>query len=419
MISHVLGSVSFQKKYQNVMSKLRVVDVTNFLNSDQISGVERILLDFCDYAKTNGINLVFVYFCKGNFYTLNGNRLPRKLDAHTTNTKSFEFISKALFKQLYFKMPFWFRSYAGYIRVLTNAYKPMKFSRIPIASQFVFSECDLYVFDFVRDPRHLKSLHRLLRSKKVRLHTFIHDIYPIKRDMTAVPELKIPFNNFLKLVCLGYKCFVPSRSTSNELKIALKERNTSIDTIEVFRFPIPKFVTETESCLPGFSATNFTLYVSSFLPRKNHEFLIKSFDKFVLETKNFCTLVLVGSGQHNSGRLHSLFKTRDKNNAVEIFGNLPECCLAKLYRLSSFTIYPSLHEGFGLPVLESIHFQKWALVSDVAATAEFGNFDGVILFNPESYSSFKSGMLKVMSGTGRINRGLNEEFLDNWSYILN
>lgn len=399
------------------MSLTRVVDVTNFISSSEVSGVEKIFVEFCDDAKSKGIPLEFVFFRRSKFYQISTSELPVRSFEHSFDTHFAESNTKFFLKKFYYRLPILLRSYLGYFRILLNSYLSLDSKDRLRASPFTFHECDLYLFDFIRDPRHLRSLRKILEDETIRLHAFVHDVYPIKKDISGVPELRIPFTNFLKIVSSGYKCFVPSYSTENELSQFFGEINKDC-RIHVFRFPTPKFSVETELCLPSFNLSDFVLYVSSFLPRKNHSFLIEGVDRFNLELQTNLSIVLVGSGEYNSGKFQTLLRKRGQNKNVFIYRKLPECCLAKLYRLCNFTIYPSLHEGFGLPVLESISFGRLALVSNVGATSEFVDFEGVIMFNPRSYLSLKKGISEVMEYKGKINLKANRERLNEWEHIL-
>jgi glycosyltransferase involved in cell wall biosynthesis len=417
----MLAKVGFdlcQKNFQGSMSKVRVVDVTNFINSKEVSGVEKIFFDFCEDARLKQIPLEFVSFYKGKFYQISANALPLKNLDHFPLTHFLEPITKFVLKRFYYSFPNFLRSYFGYLRILVNSYLPLKSKNQLIDSPYTFHECDLYLFDFIRDPRHLRGLRKILKSEPVRLHAFVHDVYPIKKDVSSVPEWRIPFGKFLKLVSSGYRCFVPSFSTLDELLQYFNKNNRMVCQIQVFRYPIPKFYPETDSCLPNFNMSNFVLYVSSFLPRKNHSFLIKGIERLNIELHYNLSIVLVGSGEYNSYKFQTLLRKRVKSKSVSIYRKLPECCLAKLYRLCDFTVYPSLHEGFGLPVLESISFNKLALVSNLGATSEFVNFEGVILFDPRSYVSFKQGILQVLHHEGKINQKAIIERLDEWKDIL-
>ncbi|HEN3576611.1 TPA: glycosyltransferase, partial [Yersinia enterocolitica] len=57
---------------------------------------------------------------------------------------------------------------------------------------------------------------------------------------------------------------------------------------------------------------------------------------------------------------------------IKIFNNIEDSMLSLLYRNSLFSVYPSLYEGWGLPVSESLAYGKFCLASNAASIPEAG-----------------------------------------------
>ena len=57
---------------------------------------------------------------------------------------------------------------------------------------------------------------------------------------------------------------------------------------------------------------------------------------------------------------------------IRILENTSDIELAELYRQCAFFCMPSLYEGFGLPLLEALCYQKFALASDLGCFREIG-----------------------------------------------
>lgn len=90
------------------------------------------------------------------------------------------------------------------------------------------------------------------------------------------------------------------------------------------------------------SVKNYLLYVGNFYPHKNLKRLVLAFNKIIQETGLNYSLVLVGG------------KVPDRKNKIIITGYVDDNRLNNLYRGADLYVFPSLYEGFGLPVLEAM-----------------------------------------------------------------
>lgn len=166
------------------------------------------------------------------------------------------------------------------------------------------------------------------------------------------------------------------------------------------RYQYNKDIQKTEklSCL---SSGKFWLNVGTIEPRKNHKRLLKAY----AELKTFCQsskkehlpLVLVGSMgwmmQDFEQYLHELNLTED----VIWLGYAKEHELQWLYQHCYCFIYPSLFEGFGLPVLEAMTCGAPVITSDTSSIPEItGN--SALLIDPTKTATLSDAMKKCVEG---------------------
>ena len=100
----------------------------------------------------------------------------------------------------------------------------------------------------------------------------------------------------------------------------------------------------------------YIIYVSNFTDHKNHINILKH-----VNLLNKYIIVLVGSPQDKSGL--KILKEVQELPMVRIFQNINENELITLVRNCEFSIFPSLYEGFGMPILEAINQKKNVLVN--------------------------------------------------------
>jgi glycosyltransferase involved in cell wall biosynthesis len=126
------------------------------------------------------------------------------------------------------------------------------------------------------------------------------------------------------------------------------------------------------------------LYPARPWPHKNHTRLFEAFAS-LRETRPQLRLVLTGGGLE---RLEPL------PEGVENLGSVPAEHLASLYRRAACLVYPSLYEGFGLPVLEAMACGCPVAASNAGAIPEVAG-DAAVLFDPLDVDAIAAAMLEV------------------------
>jgi glycosyltransferase involved in cell wall biosynthesis len=121
-------------------------------------------------------------------------------------------------------------------------------------------------------------------------------------------------------------------------------------------------------------------------PRKNTERIIKAFEQ-AKAGKNM-KLIFVGQPKY--------VKTAETRN-IRILGNVVLEDLPALYSGAGALVYPSLYEGFGLPILEAMACGCPVITSNTSSMAEVAG-NAALLVDPTDIESIKLGIEKVMRG---------------------
>jgi glycosyltransferase involved in cell wall biosynthesis len=116
----------------------------------------------------------------------------------------------------------------------------------------------------------------------------------------------------------------------------------------------------------------FILYVGTIEPRKNLPKLIDGFARRHLSGDLPHKLVCAGPYGWLSRDIESLLDRLKIRHAVHFAGYLPFDDLPALYSLAEMFVFPSLYEGFGLPVIEAMACGVPVVTGDVAALNEVG-----------------------------------------------
>ncbi|MDT9598262.1 glycosyltransferase [Sphingosinicella rhizophila] len=125
--------------------------------------------------------------------------------------------------------------------------------------------------------------------------------------------------------------------------------------------------------LPGFERA-YILYVSTIEVRKNHRLLLRVYDRLMAQGwTDLPMLVFAGyRGWLVEDLLAEIDGAAGAAALVRIVENQSDEEIAALYRGALFTVYPSLYEGWGIPVSESLALGTFCLSSDRGALPEAG-----------------------------------------------
>lgn len=140
----------------------------------------------------------------------------------------------------------------------------------------------------------------------------------------------------------------------------------------------------------------FVLCVGSLEPRKNHRALLKAFVWLNAQSSwpERLQLLLVGWGQHPAV-VEMVQKAIQQGLPLRWEADTTDERLHQLYSGSLFTVYPSLVEGFGLPVAESLGFGKACICSGEGAIGELAGAGGCLLVDTGDWLALAKGLLAL------------------------
>jgi len=139
----------------------------------------------------------------------------------------------------------------------------------------------------------------------------------------------------------------------------------------------------------------YILTVSTFEPRKNYSRLFRAFDRLKAIYKQPIKLVAAGT----LGWLYDdIFNTHRKcrfSDDIVILTNVSNAQLGILYSGAEFFVYPSIYEGFGLPILEAQYMGKAVLAGNNSSIPEVVG-DSALLVNVKDEEELVRGMLTLL-----------------------
>lgn len=146
----------------------------------------------------------------------------------------------------------------------------------------------------------------------------------------------------------------------------------------------------------------FFLYAGAIHPRKNLVNLLKAFSIFKKWQKSNWKLVLAGRQAWKNNEFLDLLKTYKYREDVVLTGYVSDEEMARLMASAYALVYPSLFEGFGIPVLEAMQSGIPALTSKDSSMEEIAG-EGALYFDPADPADIADKMMLVYKDEPRRN----------------
>ncbi len=263
------------------------------------------------------------------------------------------------------------------------------------------------------DILHVQYIAPIFLRKDIRIITTIHDIsferYPqfiAKKDLLAL-KLLIPPS-----LHRADKIIAVSKFTAQEIKNVYPRVAGKVEMIynggvsEDFGVVTKKDVLNFRKKYGKLKP--YLLYLGTLQPRKNVPFLLRAFRELKKKhsqrdslVKN-CKLVIRGTrgGRNYDWRIDSILEDIRKDNPniyndIKFLGYQSTKELAVLLREAEVFCFPSLYEGFGLPVLETMAVGTPVLASDSSCLPEIVG-DGGVLYRGDNQSDFVEKVRRLL-----------------------
>ena len=153
----------------------------------------------------------------------------------------------------------------------------------------------------------------------------------------------------------------------------------------------------------GPRALPLVLSVGSFEPRKNGLAVLHCAERLWRDGLRFELRFIGGSGWGTRFPAE-LAALQAKGRAVSAQQGVDEATLAQAYRTARFTVFASLHEGYGLPAAESLAAGTPVLTSNFGSTLETAQPGGAVTVDPRDDDAITEAMRRLLTDDALIGR---------------
>jgi glycosyltransferase involved in cell wall biosynthesis len=235
---------------------------------------------------------------------------------------------------------------------------------------------------WIRNSEYIAALQALKRETGANLTVLVHDLIQMKLAHFYPEGVGAEFEANARIIVQAADDFlVYSDCTKKDLQEFLIGNGQFFKKISKFRLGDmtdlhPEGVADDcnakSELQQRFTGKKFAIYVSSIEIRKNHALLINVWRRLIEERGSAAPhLVLVGRSLWRGEETTSALKREARlQQFVHVLDDVDDRDLDWFYRNCCLTLYPSLYEGWGLPVAESLSYGKMCITSNNTATRE-------------------------------------------------
>ena len=226
------------------------------------------------------------------------------------------------------------------------------------------------------------GVSKLAKAYGCEVVSFVHDIISLSMPANAVTGAKYKitkFENWLKFIASNSKLLLCNSAFTEADLRRYFNKNGIVARTAVVRFPHEFKVSadrsgEIRSGVKKLIAAKYAVCVGRIETRKNVIGLLKAWaESREVQDATTNLLIIAGKPGAMAGEVFEfLQKTGNVSETVQVIDSPNDLELELLYRNCQFTVFPSIFEGWGLPIGESLWFGKPVICADNASMPEVG-----------------------------------------------
>lgn len=235
------------------------------------------------------------------------------------------------------------------------------------------------------------ELPNFSKNKKIKKIVTIHDLIFLKHpEFYSFFDRKIYYYKFKKAIKQADVIIAISQQTKNDILYYFKVDEQKIEVIYQTCHQAFKKLFNQDELLKVKNKFNlpsrFLLNVGTIEERKNIFSVVRAIESTTIP------LVIIGKETTYVKKIRHFIKKHQMENQVIFLQGVSMEELAKIYQLADVFIYPSLYEGFGIPIIEALFSKTATITSNCSCLPEAAGSDSLYI-NPLDIEDIKSKIL--------------------------
>jgi glycosyltransferase involved in cell wall biosynthesis len=410
-----------------------LIDVTNTRKQPYTTGIQRVVRNLCRSTPDSQL----IYFDpEGRARTTNGsspkeNRVSNaniKLVLYGTKLWHLIFNTNEEGNRFAFLQPMAVKIGDPIRTVLLKSSRRLASLDMPLDVSY----SHLIIAEVPTNSSHVDALMGLARSGRMKTTVLLHDLIPLVHPELTPTDPRHIFLRFLQFICNADRVICISGEVERQyLKyVEMQPNKKAGQEVLVLEYPEePKFESSEGTINVegidgriGFNSaqSRFFLAVGTLTRRKNLGLIVQAMD-YLDGPYSDVKLVMVGRKGFDSHYIDDeLLLSLGSQDKVRILEGVTDAELQYLITNSAGILFPSVAEGYGLPIIEATAAKKKIVVSDIEPMRSIGHSFGAVVRPANDILGWCEAMLEILSGEESVsnhkaNRNLSWE---SWAEIV-
>jgi len=414
-----LIALYYPEKYFNekvLRTEKILIDVTNTRKQPYTTGIQRVVRNLCN--STPDAQLIY-FDPDGRVRATNGSS-PKENRVSNANIKIVLYGTKLwhlIFNTDEDKNRFTFLQ-----PLAVKLGEPIRTTLLKSSRKFAsldtpldVSYSHLIIAEVPTNSSHVDALMGLARSGRMKTTVLLHDLIPLVHPELTPTDPRHIFLKFLQFICSADRVICISGEVERQyLKYVEMQPNKKVaQEVLVLEYPEePKFESSEGTINVegidgriGFNSaqSRFFLAVGTLTRRKNLGLIVQAMD-YLDGPYSDVKLVLVGRKGFDSHYIDDELRlSRGSQDKVRILEGVTDAELQYLIAKSVGILFPSVAEGYGLPIIEAIAAKKQIVVSDIEPMRSIGQSFGAVVRSASDILGWRGAMLEILSGKESVN----------------
>lgn len=236
-----------------------------------------------------------------------------------------------------------------------------------------------------------------------------HDCIPaLSSDLVPMAEAE-RFARYLALVkYIRRVATVGATATVEFTSFAQGVRAQGLDAPEIIEVPEPVWAFHGPPRIPtSDGGLPLVICVGTIEPRKNHLAILHAAERLWRSGMRF-ELMLIGGAGWGESVPNAVARLQEGGWPVHLVKEASSQFLHDAYERARFTMFPSLHEGFGIPIAESFEHGKPVITSNFGSTRRLAEAGGALMVDPNDDEELLGAMQALLEDDALLRR-LEEE----------
>jgi glycosyltransferase involved in cell wall biosynthesis len=377
-------------KARNKSATITWIDLTDFLSwRGHFTGIQRVVYSYACRFVRDGSAKLFVYDAVDKRFVEVGTDFLRKISSSSDSPNMVRTTIGQKVKQRvgvpYHALPEGIKSFVQpFVALsagLTHAFLHQFVYRGAKSAFRSYVTADFSADDEVvllgaswNEAGLIELLCTIRKERGIKIIQHLNDILPIYQPHLfddSLPKIFIPYVE--TAIRNADKITVISEATKRDVEAFCRERGIRTPPISVIRLGEDVPVVKPRKPAGLEKNSSFVLSVGTMEIRKNYMLLYQAAKLAQLEGRDFPNVVIAGrKGWLTRDLTHVIAHDPFTQGRIQWLQDVSDEEIAWLYDHCMFTVFPSLCEGWGLPIVESLQHGKTCITSNISSMLEIG-----------------------------------------------